>query len=200
MRSNEILLATSNKHKVGEIKKILNIKGLKLLSLLDLPGKFSVKESGKTFMENAVKKARSAAKRFRMPCLSDDSGLHVNALSGMPGVRSARFVKPPVTPERLCKKLLFKMKDVPAEKRGARFVCCVAFAYPSGKTYTVEGDCPGSIGFAMKGSCGFGYDPVFIPKGMDKTFAQISGKQKNLLSHRGKAFRKMRKCLVKNAV
>ena len=200
MRSKEILLATNNKHKVGEIKKILNIKGLKLLSLSDFPDRFSVKENGNTFKANALKKALSAAKKFKIPCLSDDSGLCVNALSGRPGVKSARFVKPPVTPERLCEKLLLKMKNVPARKRGARFVCCVALAYPSGKTVTVEGDCPGTIGPEMKGSKGFGYDPVFIPKGMDKTFAQISGEQKNLLSHRGKAFRKIKKEILKNAV
>lgn len=199
MPSKEILLATNNEHKVAEIKKLLNIKGLRLLSLSDFPEKFSVKEDGITFKQNALKKALSAAKKFKMPCLSDDSGLCVRALSGKPGVKSARFVRPPVTAQRLCEKLLLKMKNVPAGKRGAKFVCCVALAYPSGKAVTVEGDCQGSIGFAMKGARGFGYDPVFIPKGMDKTFAQISGKQKNLLSHRGKAFGKIKKEILKNA-
>jgi len=199
VRPKEILLATNNKHKVGEIKKLLNIKGLRLLSLSDFPEKFSVKEDGITFKQNALKKALSAAKKFKIPCLSDDSGLCVRALSGKPGVKSARFVRPPVTAQRLCEKLLLKMKNVPARKRGAKFVCCVALAHPSGKTVTVEADCPGTIGFEMRGSQGFGYDPVFIPKSMDKTFAQISRGQKNLLSHRGKAFRKIKKEILKNA-
>jgi len=199
VRSKEILLATNNEHKVREIKKLLNIKGLKLFSLSDFPGGFSVKEDGDTFEENALKKALSAARKFNIPCLSDDSGLCVTALSGKPGVKSARFVRPPVTAQRLCEKLLLEMKHVPAGKRGAKFVCCVALAYPSGKAVTMEGICSGTIGFEMKGSKGFGYDPVFIPKGMNKTFAQISGKQKNMLSHRGKAFRKIKKEILKNA-
>lgn len=200
MRLKEILLATNNRHKVAEIKKLLHIRGLKVLCLEDMPGRLVVKENGRTFAQNAVKKAVAAARKFGIASVSDDSGLCVDALSGGPGVRSARFVKPPVTSEKLCRKLLLKMKNMPKGKRGARFVCCVALAYPSGKTVTVEGSCCGTIGPEMRGAKGFGYDPVFILKGMDRTFAQISAKQKNLISHRGKAFRKIRKELMKNAV
>lgn len=195
MLSKEILLATNNRHKVSEIKKILRLKGLKVLCLKDVRGKLSVKEDGATFAQNAAKKARAAAKKFGITAVSDDSGLCVNALKGLPGVRSARFVKPPVTPKRLCEKLLKKMIAVPESRRKAFFACYVAVADPSGRCTTVSGVCAGSIAREMKGERGFGYDAVFIPSGFSRTFAQMTSMQKNRLSHRGKAFAKLKQVL-----
>lgn len=195
MRLKEILLATNNRHKASEIKKILNIKGLKILCLEDIKGELAVNENGRTFAQNALKKARATAKKFGITAVSDDSGLCVRALNGAPGVRSARFVAPPVTPERLCKKLLQKMKNVTSKDRSASFQCFVAVASPSGKHRVVGANCRGRIAFEMKGSGGFGYDPVFIPSGYAKTFAQMTAKQKNSLSHRGKAISRLRKII-----
>lgn len=193
----EIILATNNPHKVREIKRILKIKGLRILSLADFPQKFKIRENGRTFAENAKKKAKVISNKLKMAAIADDSGLCVAALRGAPGVRSARFVKPPVTADRLCKKLLKVMKNVPGTKRKAVFVCCVAIAHPGGKVRIVEGKCSGRIAEEMRGAGGFGYDPVFIPDGFKRTFAQMTGEQKNRLSHRGRAFAKVKSLLTR---
>lgn len=195
MPLKEVLIATNNLGKLKEIKKILNLKNTKLLTLNDMPCKLIVKEDGKTFQENSLKKAVAAAKKFSIISISDDSGLCVEALNGAPGVKSARFVKPPITSKKLCKKLLLKLKDV--KNRKAKFVCSVSVAFPNGQTKTFTANCDGKIAFEMKGENGFGYDPVFIPKGYNKTFAQMTSYKKNILSHRGKAFRQLRKELKK---
>ena len=195
MRLREILLATNNRHKVREIKKMLDLKGLKILCLDDIKGRLCVKEDLPTFAGNAAKKAKAAAKKFGLISVSDDSGLCVKALKGAPGVRSARFVRPPVTSERLCAKLLDVMASVPPRDRGAAFQCFVALADPKGKCIIVKGACRGKIASKMQGDGGFGYDPVFIPSGHSKTFAQMTERQKNLLSHRGQAFRRLKKLL-----
>ncbi|MFA5097181.1 MAG: RdgB/HAM1 family non-canonical purine NTP pyrophosphatase [Candidatus Margulisiibacteriota bacterium] len=192
----QIVLATSNKDKVREIGKILDIKGLKIASLSDFPKKIKVSENGRTFKENAVKKARAVEKELGLVSIADDSGLCVNALNKKPGVRSARFVAPPATPKRLCEKLLRVMKGFPEGKRTACFVCAVAIARPGKKIKTIEGKVKGSIICQLKGKRGFGYDPVFVPFGTHKTFAQISTAQKNRISHRGIAFRRTRKYLL----
>lgn len=188
----KIILATNNKHKVSEIKKILKLRGLEILSLLDFPRKFVPRENGRTFEENAFKKARATAKRYGMMAVADDSGLCVKALHGRPGVDSATYVKPPVTAVRLCEKILKVMKNVPHSKRGAKFITVVAIVEPGGKALKAIGSCPGSIIDEMRGSCGFGYDSVFIPKGHKQTFAEMSLSKKNAISHRGSAFRKAR--------
>lgn len=187
---NQIILATSNEHKVHEIRKILKLKNIRVLSFADFSEKIDINENARTFEGNAAKKAKAAAKAFNMTAIADDSGLCVDSLRGAPGVRSARYVKPPVTARRLCKKLLKAMEDVPDDKRGAIFVCCVAIAQPSGRTRTIRGVCRGRIIREMKGSQGFGYDPVFVPEGFSRTFAQMPARKKNSLSHRGRAFLK----------
>ncbi len=186
----KLVVATYNPGKAKEIKKLLNIKGLQLVCLSDIPQKIKIVENGKTFEANAVKKAAAVSKALGLPAVADDSGLCVDALGGRPGVRSARYVNPPVTPDRLCKKLLKEISGVPSPKRKARFVCCVAVSVPGQKIRTVRGECKGRIAAAMAGEGGFGYDPVFIPSGHKETFAQMPLKQKNALSHRGKAFKK----------
>lgn len=186
----KLVLATKNKHKIKEIKNILGKSRIEILSMLDLPEAPDVKENKKTFRENAVKKAIAFAKAFSMPALADDSGLEIRYLKGQPGVRSARFAGPKATKEKLCKKVLRLMKDVPSGKRGARFVCNIAVALPEGKIRVVVGEVRGRIGLKMKGVSGFGYDPIFIPDGYNKTFAQMKPAAKDRLSHRGRALRK----------
>jgi XTP/dITP diphosphohydrolase len=192
----KIILATHNQDKVNEIKKILKIKGVAVLSLDDFPVKLKTREDGRTFEENAVKKAKAAAKKFNMVAIADDSGLCVDALYGAPGVRSARFVSPPVTSAGLCEKLLLVMSKTSAGKRKAHFVCTVAIVWPDGHIKISEGRVNGSIINEMRGSGGFGYDPVFVPDGYSKTFAELSTPQKNRISHRGRAFKKAAKYLA----
>ncbi len=191
----KIILATHNEHKIKEIRKILKNKGLKILSLTDFSQKIRFIENGKTFEENAIIKAKKVAKELNMTAVADDSGLCVDALNGKPGVKSARFVRPPATNTKLCHKLLKVMKGFPHGKRSAHFVCAVAIAWPDGKIRAVEGIVSGDIIDEMKGSCGFGYDSVFVPSGFDITFAQMTQRQKNSLSHRGRAFKKAKKLL-----
>jgi len=182
--TKEILVATSNKHKLKEIWHIL--KGYRVVGY-----GMKVREDGKTFEENAIKKAKAVARKFKEIAIADDSGLMVDCLGGKPGVRSARFASPP-TPQNLCTKLLRVMESSKCKKRSARFVCVIAVAYPSGKTKTVKGICRGKIIHEMRGKHGFGYDPVFVPAGHNKTFAEMQPHFKNLISHRSRALRKLK--------
>lgn len=182
-----IVLATGNKNKVSEIRHILNQK----IESFSYP----VKENGKTFEENAVKKASFAAKKTGQIAIADDSGLEVKCLNGKPGVRSARFAGPNPTSQKLCKKLLRVMAN--CKDRRARFVCVIAIADPNGKIKTLQGICKGKIIDKMLGQNGFGYDPVFVPQGYKKTFAQMKPAMKNRLSHRGRALKKLRVSLKK---
>lgn len=195
----EIIIATENNHKVDEIKKILNLKNIKFLSLADLPEKIKIIENGKTFAENAAKKAKSVADKFGLMAIADDSGLCVDALNGMPGVKSKRLVKAPATSDKLCKKLLMLLRNINETERSARFVCAVAISRPQKKSVIIEKECKGKIIHGMLGRHGFGFDPIFVPIGYKKTFAQMSSKEKNRASHRGKAFRKARKYLLELA-
>jgi len=182
----KILVATSNPHKLKEIGHILGLR---------VAGRESrIKEDGKTFEENAIKKAKAVAKRFGQIAIADDSGLMVDCLKGRPGVRSARFASPP-TPHNLCVKLLKLMKREKCEARGARFVCAIAVAFPSGEIKVVKGICRGRIASEMRGKHGFGYDSIFIPAGYKKTFAEMKPSMKNRISHRARALRKLKEIL-----
>jgi len=185
--TKDLILATKNRGKVREIKHILNPLKFKITSLPDLP-----RETGKTFEENAVRKAKTIAKNTKRLVLADDSGLEVKALKGKPGIRSARYAGPNPTTIKLCRKLLKEMKN--KKDRRARFVCVIAVADLK-KVRTVKGICEGKVIFEMKGKHGFGYDPVFVPDGYKKTFAQMPLKLKNRISHRGKALKKAKACL-----
>ena len=179
----EILVATTNKHKLREIRHILRSP---------VTGRQSpVKETGRTFEENAIKKAKAVVKKFGQIAIADDSGLMVDCLKGKPGVKSARFATPP-TPKNLCTKLLRVMRNTKCVIRRARFVCVIAVVYPSGKTKTVKGICRGKIIHEMRGKYGFGYDPVFVPNGYNKTFAEMKPSMKNRISHRARALRKLK--------
>lgn len=177
----EIIIATTNPHKLKEIRNILKVRTKGLGS--------RVIEDGKTFEENAIKKAKSIKLKPGQIAIADDSGLMVDCLGGKPGIKSARFASPP-TPENLCRKLLRVMRE--CETRKAKFVCVIAVAYPNGKVKTVKGVCRGKIIDEMRGEHGFGYDPVFVPDGYRKTFAEMSPAFKNRISHRAKALRKLK--------
>jgi len=182
----KILVATSNKHKLREIRHILRFR------VVGLSG-CRVKEDGKTFEANAIKKAKAIKLKPDQIAIADDSGLMVDCLGGKPGIKSARFATPP-TPENLCDKLLRVMR-LRGSNRRAKFVCVIAIAYPSGKIKTVKGVCRGKIIHEMRGKYGFGYDPVFVPAGYKKTFAEMKAATKNRLSHRSLALRKLKKIL-----
>jgi XTP/dITP diphosphohydrolase len=155
----------------------------------------SVEETGTTFTENACLKARTLCERSGLLTLADDSGLEVDALDGEPGIRSARYAGPGATDHDLVNKLLTNLRDVPPEKRGARFRCVIAIATPEGRVYTRSGNCAGRIADAPYGEFGFGYDPVFLVPELGLTMAQLSARVKNRLSHRGRAARQARRVL-----
>lgn len=188
----EIVLATRNKKKIEEIKRITVGLPITVLSLDDFSNCPEVAEDQDTFEGNAVKKAIEICRCAGKPSLADDSGLEVNALGGAPGVYSARYAGGAGANDRAnYEKLLSELRNVPDEKRGARFVCCIALAFPDGSVKTFFGYSEGRISQKPKGATGFGYDPVFIPKGYKMTFAEMQGEDKDRLSHRGKALEKM---------
>lgn len=175
----EIVLASHNEGKISELKAMVEPLGLKVLSAndLNLP---EVIEDQPTFEGNATKKAVEISKATNLPALADDSGLCVDALDGKPGVLTARY-------SRTYERLMTEISEVPTHERGAHFVCVLAFAVPGHGVKTFEGQCSGTINTAPVGDNGFGYDPVFIPKGQERTFAQMRPKEKKKYSHRGKA-------------
>lgn len=180
----EILVATSNPHKLKEIGHIL--KGFQVIGHRSL-----AKEDKPTFEGNAAKKALAIARKFKGPAIADDSGLMVYALKGRPGVISARYATPP-TPYNLCTKLLREMQGSGSKARGAKFVCVIALAQPNGKVKFFKGICRGRIISEMRGRHGFGYDPVFKPCGYSKTFAEMSPAYKNKISHRARALKMLK--------
>ncbi len=196
MTKMNILLATGNQGKVDEFVKLLADLPVSVMSLKDLGTDFSVSEDGATFTENAIIKARAAADQFSVIAVADDSGLEVDALAGQPGVHSARFAGRQGDDEANNDKLLQLLAAVPWEGRSDRFRCSIAIAVPDGDVYTTEGVCEGMIGFARKGSSGFGYDPLFFVPEYQKTFAELSMTEKNRISHRARAFQKARTVLI----
>jgi len=192
-RNMEIVLATRNKKKVEEIMRITEGMGITILTIDDFPGCPEVEEDGMTFEENAVKKALAVARHTGKPALADDSGLEVFALNGAPGTRSARYAGENASDAGNVEKLLNEMRSL--GNRKARFACFIAFAMPGGEVNVFRGYAEGSIGTKPEGAGGFGYDPVFYPSGLDRTFAEIGDKEKDSLSHRGKALREFQKHL-----
>lgn len=193
----QLVVATRNKKKLREIKDILRGVKVKLLSLDDYKNAPFVRENGKTFRENAVKKALKLARFTGKLCLGEDSGLCVGALDGAPGIYSARFSGRDKSDLKNNLKLLRLLKDLPLSKRKAHYVCAVALADKNGLLDTVEGKCSGLIGLEPAGNAGFGYDPLFyIPK-YKKTFAQLGEKVKHKMSHRYHALKKARKIIEK---
>ncbi len=191
---NKLILATRNKGKLKEIGALLNDLPIELVSILDFPDIPAVAEDGTTLEENALKKARAMFNATHLPALADDSGLEVFALDMRPGVHSARYAGERVTYEDNNKKLLEQLRNIPAEQRQARFRCVAAFVAEDIEK-TTEGVCAGRIIEAPRGMGGFGYDPLFVPDGYDKTFAELPLEVKNRISHRAKAFEAMKEFL-----
>ncbi|RKY36760.1 MAG: non-canonical purine NTP pyrophosphatase [Candidatus Omnitrophota bacterium] len=192
----KIVISTRNKNKFKEISRILKGPQIELASLdnfTDLP---LVVEDRDSFADNAAKKALTIAKIVNNLTVADDSGLMVDALSGEPGVYSARFSGQNATYASNNKKLLELLKDVPFNKRTAQFVCCVAIADARGVISIVRGTYEGIISTELKGENGFGYDPLFIAPDFQQTFAQLSAEVKNRISHRAKAFIKAKKIIL----
>lgn len=187
-----IVLATRNRKKVEEMKRMFSGHEITFMTLDAFPGCPEVEEDGQTFRSNARKKALTVARVTGYPALADDSGLEVKALDMAPGVFSARYAGEPADDNKNVKKILREMRAVINKKeRKARFVCCIVFALPDGKCRTFTGYVNGMIAEMPKGYNGFGYDPIFYPNGHDRTFAEMDDSEKDALSHRGKAMKKL---------
>lgn len=182
-----LLVATRNKGKVDELASLIGDLVIEWLSLDDLEIDLRVDESGDTFRENAIIKALAYSKESGMLTLADDSGLEVDALNGRPGVRTARYGGDSLSPRQRYELLLRELRDVPGERRSARFRCVVALARPDGLAGIASGTCEGLIAKEPEGAGGFGYDPVFYLPDQGMTMAQLSAADKHRISHRGKA-------------
>ncbi|MBM7709212.1 ribonuclease PH [Enterococcus lemanii] len=182
-----VMIATGNQGKAKEFEQMFAQAGYQIKTLKDFPEIPDVKETGKTFEENARLKAETIANLLQCPVLADDSGLEVDALGGLPGVYSARFAGEHKSDASNNAKLLYELTDVPDEKRGAQFHCTLVFAAPKKESLVVEANWRGTIGRIPQGENGFGYDPLFIVDGLNKTSAELTSEEKNALSHRGQA-------------
>lgn len=191
----EIVVATRNQGKVREISSILKNSHLQFLSLSDFPEIPEIIEDGVSFVENAQKKALTAACLTGRLAIADDSGLCVQALKGRPGIYSSRFAGENATDEERCQKLLEEMKGIPLEHRKATFICVLAIASPLGKIGVIQGECQGLISLSPRGSYGFGFDPVFLLPHLGKTMAELTPEEKNRISHRARALKKLKKIL-----
>ena len=182
----KIFLATKNKYKIIELKRILEPMGFDVVSESDINKNFpDVEENGTTFSENAIIKAKAGCRNTGFISVADDSGLCVDALGGAPGVFSARYSGVHGNDEENTQKVLSELKDVPDEKRTARYVCAIACVFPDGSEFVVEGKCEGKILREKTGENGFGYDPIFC--GEPGPFGIVSSEEKDAVSHRGKA-------------
>lgn len=190
----EIIFATKNKGKIKEIQAILG-NDYTVKSIEEIGLNIDILEDGKTFEENAIKKATEIMKITNKPVLADDSGLQIDYLDGEPGVYSARYMGEDTPYEIKNAKILELLKDIEEEKRTARFVSVIALAIPNKEPITTIGTIEGIIGYEMKGENGFGYDPIFYIPYLEKTSAQLSLEEKNKISHRGKALEQMKKIL-----
>ena len=184
-----ICAATGNAGKLKELRRILSALGHEVKSQKELGINLEPEETGTTFEENALLKAKAVMEASGMAAIADDSGLEVDALNGAPGVYSARYGNKNSDAERTAF-LLENMRDVPAEQRTARFVSAIACALPDGRVVAARGTCEGTILFETRGDNGFGYDPVFYVPELGMTFAEADGARKNAISHRGNALKK----------
>jgi XTP/dITP diphosphohydrolase len=200
-----VLLATRNPGKIVELRRILAEPPgfgdqLEILGLDDVPAYAQAPETGATFEENALAKAREAAAASGLPSLADDSGLSVDALGGMPGVLSARWAGRHGDDLANLQLVLGQLADVPDGRRGAAFVCAAALVMPDGAETVTRGEWRGELVRAPRGTNGFGYDPIFVPAGERRTSAELTPAEKDAASHRGRAFRALRPALAKLVV
>lgn len=188
MEKQIIVVASQNKHKIEEIQTIMDRFGYRAVSR-DAAGvpDFEIEEDGNTFEENSFKKANEIMKVCRQIAVADDSGLEVDALSGAPGVYSARFAGEAADDAANNRKLIALLEGIPEEKRRARFVSVITLVFPNGEVISARGECPGHIVTEARGENGFGYDPHFVPDGFKQTFAELTLSEKNKISHRALA-------------
>ena len=190
----DLIFASNNPNKLREMREKLKKYDLNVISQKEANFDFEVEETGKTFEENAILKAEALYNIIKKPVFSDDGGLEIDALNGEPGIFSARYAGPNATESDRRNKVLKLMKDVPDEKRTARFKCVICYIDKAGDKHIFEGVAEGKIGFEPKGNNGFGYDPIFICE-KNKTFAELLSDEKNKISHRGRAVEKFVKYL-----
>ena len=186
----KFILASQNQHKLVEMQNILSAHGVEVVLQSELGLHVEVEETGATFAENAMLKAKAVMAASGLPAIADDSGVCVDALNGAPGVYSARYGGPELDDVGRYRLLLENMRG--ARDRTAHFTSAIACAFPNGDTIEAEGICPGMIAYAPQGDGGFGYDPVFFLPGLKKTFAQLTAEEKNAISHRGNALKKFK--------
>ena len=187
-----LVLATRNQGKIREFRRILDAisqGAINLVGLEEFPHTTDVEETGSTFKENALLKARSVCKETGLPAIADDSGLSVDALNGAPGIYSARYAGVLGDDQANNAKLMRELENIPEEKRGAHFTCAAALVLPDGREHVAEEIFEGSILYAPLGEHGFGYDPLFRPQGLAISSAQMSAEEKDSISHRGKSLR-----------
>jgi len=193
---HRIVIASRNPGKIAEFRELLRGFPVEVLALVDFPGIPEVQETGSTFRENALLKARPVTAATGLIALADDSGLEVDYLGGAPGVYSSRYAGPGHDDRANNRKLLAALEGVPLYKRTARFRCVIAITTPRGNEYFSEGVCEGKITLAPRGEGGFGYDPLFLVPSLGKTFAELGPAVKNQISHRAQALRAVREMLV----
>ncbi len=193
----KLILATRNAHKTDEMREIL--APWEVLSLADIGFEGEITENGATFEENAMIKARAAASAAPgCVAFADDSGISVDALGGAPGIFSARYGGELCKSDRERTELL--LRNMRGEtNRAAKFVCCIACVLPDGESFTVRGECPGTLAEEYRGEGGFGYDPIFVPEGFERTMGEISPEEKNMISHRARALALFREELARRA-
>ena len=198
-KNSTLLIATKNSGKLNELEILLNLSPVKLISLQDIEQSVEVDEDGSTYEENATKKARAFFELTGLPTLADDSGLEIDYLDGEPGILSSRYLGEDTSYEEKNGKILDMLVDSLPEERGARFKCALVLITESG-TYSATGICEGKIAFQSRGKGGFGYDPIFIPRGNDNTFGQLPPDVKNRISHRAIAVRYLRERIVSQEI
>jgi XTP/dITP diphosphohydrolase len=192
-----IAIASRNAHKLREIGRICADWPVEWLTVENHEGPWpDVEETGSTYLENALLKARAGAAALGEPALADDSGIEVDALGGRPGPRSARFAGEDATDEHNLDELIRALKGVPGSGRTARYRCLAALAFPDGRELHAEGICEGTLVGQPRGSGGFGYDPIFVPEGWERTMAELADEEKDRISHRGRAFRALEEALA----
>jgi XTP/dITP diphosphohydrolase len=200
--SKRLLLATRNAKKLVELQRILDgalgRHAIELVGLADVPAYREVPETGLTFGENALLKAREGVKRTGLPTVADDSGLAVDAMNGMPGVFSARWAGGHGDDKANLELVLAQLADVPDEQRGAAFVCAAALVLPGGKEHLVDGRQAGRLLRSPRGDAGFGYDPIFVGDGEGRSNAELTPEEKDSVSHRGKAFRALAQVIARH--
>ncbi|NHC42466.1 XTP/dITP diphosphatase [Bacillus sp. MM2020_1] len=187
----EVIIATKNPGKAKEFEHIFSARGIVVRTLLDYPEIPDVEETGVTFEENAILKAEAVSQALGKMVIGDDSGLMVDALEGRPGIYSARYAGEPKNDQNNTDKVLSELKGLPEEKRSARFYCALAVAVPGQETMTVSGTCEGRILEERRGTNGFGYDPVFYVPEKGVAMAELSSDEKNKISHRANALKKL---------